>query len=120
MSALTLAIDNRTPGKARTASPASAGQTPWKVDTAASPDGTTERSIDKGDIVLTLLWHARSVIERIAERRRAGNLVRNRVETRRQLARLPTWVRNDLLPAEQRPVTAFDRTSSAGEINHDV
>lgn len=118
MSTLTLAIDNGTPGTGWTSSSAAAGKAPWILN--SSLDSTMERFIDEGDIVLTLLWHARSFIERIAERRRVGNLVRNRVETRRQLARLPSRVRNDLLPVEHQPVTAFDRPAVAGGIDHCV
>ncbi|WP_331374638.1 hypothetical protein [Sinorhizobium chiapasense] len=65
-----------------------------------------------GDIVLAILSHARSFIDRIATRRRANNLARNRVETRRELAKLPARVRNDLLLAEQQPVTLSDRVVS--------
>ncbi len=75
MSTLTLAIDNGTPGTGWTSSSAAAGKAPWILN--SSLDSTMERFIDEGDIVLTLLWHARSFIERIAERRRVGNLVRN-------------------------------------------
>ncbi|RVH31529.1 hypothetical protein [Sinorhizobium meliloti] len=109
MSALTLAINNGAPHERPAPSAAPTGRAPRQA-----------RSIDEGDIVLAMLWHARSLIELIAERRRAGNLVRNRVETRRQLARLPARVRNDLLPAEQQPIRASDRKAIAVEINHDV
>ncbi|RVI02818.1 hypothetical protein CN205_25245 [Sinorhizobium meliloti] len=109
MSALTLAINNGAPHERPAPSAAPTDRAPRQA-----------RSIDEGDIVLAMLWHARSLIELIAERRRAGNLVRNRVETRRQLARLPARVRNDLLPAEQQPIRASDRKAIAGEINHDV
>ena len=109
MSALMLAIDNGAPDERPGPSAAPTGRAPRQA-----------RTVDEADIVLAMLWHARSLIERIAERRRAGNLVRNRVETRRQLARLPARVRNDLLPAEQQPIRASDRTTKAGEINHGV
>ncbi|MBP1882314.1 hypothetical protein [Sinorhizobium mexicanum] len=62
-----------------------------------------------GDIVLAILSHARSFIDRIATRRRANNIARNRVETRRELAKLPARVRNDLLLAEQQPLILSDR-----------
>ncbi|PST21970.1 hypothetical protein C7U60_11940 [Mesorhizobium plurifarium] len=121
MSALTLAIDNGVPRERLRPSGGATGQASRYPDaTGRSLDTATARTTDEGDVVLAMLMHARSLIEMIAERRRAGNLVRNRVETRRQLARLPTWVRNDLLPAEQQPSRASDRTAAAGEINHDV
>ncbi|MCA1405357.1 hypothetical protein I6F26_13345 [Ensifer sp. IC3342] len=61
------------------------------------------------DMVLAILAHVRSLIDRIATRRRANNIARNRVETRRELARLPARVRNDLLLMEQHPATPSDR-----------
>ncbi|WEX86772.1 hypothetical protein PZN02_003102 [Sinorhizobium garamanticum] len=61
------------------------------------------------DMVLAILSHARSFIDRIATRRRANNIARNRVETRRELARLPARVRNDLLLMEQHPATPSDK-----------
>jgi hypothetical protein len=63
----------------------------------------SQRPHEGVDIVLQVLSRAQLIIERMADRRRAGNVVRNRVETRRQLAKLPVRVRNDLLPAEQQP-----------------
>ena len=104
MSALTLAIDNGESRRRRFRAAAPAEGAAGRIDPIL------QSSVDESDIVLAMLLHARSLIERIADRRRAGNVVRNRVETRRQLAKLPTRVRNDLLPAEQQPVGAADRT----------
>ncbi|THK37197.1 hypothetical protein EHS39_15335 [Ensifer sp. MPMI2T] len=70
---------------------------------------TVALSSGDDDMVLAILSHARSFIDRIATRRRANNIARNRVETRRELAKLPARVRNDLLLAEQQPVTLSDR-----------
>ncbi|NRP73673.1 hypothetical protein ILFOPFJJ_04586 [Ensifer psoraleae] len=77
-------------------------------ETAALPS----KIAGDGDIVLALLSRARSLIDRIATRRHASNIARNRVETRRELAKLPARVRNDLLLAEQQPVTLSDRVVS--------
>ncbi|MQW90060.1 hypothetical protein [Sinorhizobium saheli] len=68
------------------------------------------RSGDDGDMVLAMLARARSLIDRVADRRRADNVVRNRVETRRQLAKLPARVRNDLLQPEQQPIPPSARS----------
>ncbi|MDK1373274.1 MULTISPECIES: hypothetical protein [unclassified Sinorhizobium] len=72
---------------------------------------TVALSSSDGDMVLAILSHARSLIDRIATRRRANNVARNRVETRRELARLPARVRNDLLLAEQQPAALSDRVA---------
>ncbi|MCZ4093019.1 hypothetical protein [Sinorhizobium psoraleae] len=79
-----------------------------QLETAALPS----KIAGDGDIVLALLSRARSLIDRIATRRHASNIARNRVETRRELAKLPARVRNDLLLAEQQPVTLSDRVVS--------
>ncbi|MBB4188112.1 hypothetical protein [Sinorhizobium terangae] len=71
------------------------------------PETTALASGDE-DMVLAILSRARSFIDRIATRRRANNIARNRVETRRELARLPARVRNDLLLAEQQPAPLSD------------
>lgn len=70
---------------------------------------TAAPSSGDDDMVLAILSHARAFIDRIATRRRANNVARNRVETRRELARLPARVRNDLLLMEQHPATPSDR-----------
>lgn len=63
---------------------------------------------DDGDFLLTFLGRVRLMIDRIAAERRAANAARNWVETRRQLAKLPSMVRDDLLHAEQSVIGAPD------------
>lgn len=64
----------------------------------------------ENDLLLAMLSRACLLIERIAARRRAANLARNRVETRRQLDKLPAKVRNDLLRAEQKVIGQADNS----------
>ena len=108
MTALTLAIDNAA-ATARRISPVSFG----KVADASVPhqNRLIRQPGDDCDFVLAMLSRARALIERIAERRRAVNVARNRVETRRQLAKLPARVRNDLLQAEQNVIRSPDTSS---------
>ncbi|WP_244519856.1 MULTISPECIES: hypothetical protein [unclassified Ensifer] len=53
-----------------------------------------------GDLVLSLLSHVQSLIDGIARKRRAKRIARNRVETYRELAKLPKRVRNDVIFGE--------------------
>ncbi|MCA1370036.1 hypothetical protein I6F15_21870 [Bradyrhizobium sp. BRP14] len=111
MSAITLAIDNGATAGPWIAGAATTEQTMRTADGTVDRTGTApQRPRDGDDIVLVVLSRARLFIERMADRRRAGNIVRNRVETRRQLAKLPARVRNDLLPAEQQPTSTPART----------
>lgn len=102
MAALRLAIDNAE----ATARPAGG---------IAFADRTTPpaRALWPGhdrDLLLAMLSSAHMMIERIAARRRAANVARNRVETRRQLAKLPAWVSSDLLHEEQKAIRSTDTT----------
>lgn len=53
-----------------------------------------------GDLVLSFLSFVQSLIDGIARKRREKRIARNRVETHRELAKLPKRVRNDLIFAE--------------------
>lgn len=64
----------------------------------------------KGDILLSMLSRMQVMIERVVAERRAANIDRVRVDTRRQLAKLPESVRNDLFPAEQKTTITSSRT----------
>ncbi|WVT75187.1 hypothetical protein QM996_08945 [Sinorhizobium chiapasense] len=52
------------------------------------------------DMVLAALNHVIAVLEGIASRRRRKQIARNRVETERELARLPQRVRDDVMFAD--------------------
>lgn len=105
MTALTLAIDNPASTRRINRIPA--------LDNGAEArnphhHGVIRQAGDDGDFVLAMLSQARQLLERLANRRRATNVARNRVETRRQLAKLPTQVRDDLLHAERKVIVAPD------------
>lgn len=53
-----------------------------------------------GDLLLSFLSRVQSLIDRIARRRQAKRIARNRVEAERELAKLPKRVRNDLIFGE--------------------
>lgn len=109
MTALTLAIDNAAATARRiSGTPANHKGVPMMDAEGLQLKGFTRQAVDDGDFVLAMLSRARIFIERIADRRRATNVARNRVETRRQLAKLPARVRNDLLQAEQKVIRAPD------------
>lgn len=108
MAALTLAIENPT-AERRAKKIASSKRLmlrapePIHLATGSSAFG------DDGDLLLTFLARVRLMIDRIAAGRRAANAARNWVETRRQLAKLPSMVRDDLLHAEQSVIGAPDK-----------
>jgi hypothetical protein len=108
MAALILAIENPTAAERRGEN---FGFSHRSMLRAQSPIRSANDSSagDDGDFLLTLLSRARLMIDRIAAERRAANAARNWVETRRQLARLPPMVRDDLLHAEQSVIGAPDK-----------
>ncbi|OHV77942.1 hypothetical protein [Ensifer sp. LCM 4579] len=119
MAALTLAIDN-----AATSARHANGVASARALASGCPRGEDAAPRPRGDddFLLFMLARAQLIIERIAADRRAARIDRNRVETRRQLAKLPAWVRDDLFHAEQKiampsartilverqPITSFD------------
>ncbi|ASY56952.1 MULTISPECIES: hypothetical protein [Sinorhizobium] len=107
MTALSLAIDNAAATARRISGTPSFGKDPIG-GSAPQHNRVVRHAGDDGDLVLAMLSRAQVFIERIAERRRATKLARNRVETRRQLAKLPARVRNDLLQAEQKVIRSPD------------
>ncbi|WEX76110.1 hypothetical protein PYH37_004381 [Sinorhizobium numidicum] len=107
MSALTLAINNAATAERRRTGQARGQRTALRGEAAP-------HTADDGDVVLALLSRARSFIERMATKRQASNVNRNRVESRRQLAKLPVQVRNDLLLPEQPPIRTPDRNGWYG------
>ncbi|HXV29325.1 MAG TPA: hypothetical protein VD840_03245 [Sinorhizobium sp.] len=111
MAALTLAIDNPAATKRSANGFVSVDRmTPTGAASPARLEGVALRPGEGSDLLLALLSRAHLMIERIAARRRAANIARNRVETRRQLAKLPAWVGNDLLHEEQKVITSADKT----------
>lgn len=52
------------------------------------------------DLVIVALARLIAVLGRVARRRRRRQIVRNRVETQRELARLPKRVRDDVMFAD--------------------
>ncbi|ACP25621.1 hypothetical protein NGR_c18570 [Sinorhizobium fredii NGR234] len=99
MTALTLAIDNAAATARRISGTPTIDKSVPMMD-AEAVHANIRQADEAGDFVLAMLSRARTLIERIANRRRATKIARNRVETRRQLAKLPAWVRNDVLQAE--------------------
>ncbi|OAP42758.1 hypothetical protein AU381_16485 [Sinorhizobium glycinis] len=109
MTALTLAIDNAAATARRISGTPIVNNGVQIMDVSGPhPDDVIRQAGDDGDFVLAMLSRARIFIERVAARRRATNVARTRVETRRQLAKLPTRVRNDLLQAEQKVIRSPD------------
>ncbi|ASY69285.1 hypothetical protein [Sinorhizobium fredii] len=105
MTALTLAIDNAAATARRISGTPTIDKGVPMMD-AEGLHSNTRQADDGSDFVLSMLSRARTLIERIADRRRATKIARNRVETRRQLAKLPAWVRKDVLQAEYKAISA--------------
>lgn len=107
MAALTLAIDN-----AATSARHAIGVASARALASGSPrvGGAAPRPRGDDDFLLLMLSRAQLIIERIAAERRAAKIDRNRVETCRQLAKLPAWARNDLFHAEQKIAMPSART----------
>lgn len=106
MAALTLAIDN-----AATSARQTIGVPPERTLASGRPrvENGAQQFSGTCDFLLSMLSRVQVIIERIAAERRAANIDRIRVETRRQLAKLPTSVRNDLFHAEQKIVAPWAR-----------
>lgn len=104
MAALTLAIDNAATSTRQTIGVPTermlASGVPRVVDAAP-------QSSEDGDFLIYMLSRVQAIIERIVAERHAANTDRIRVETRRQLAKLPTWVRNDLFHPEQNMIAPW-------------
>ncbi|APG84873.1 hypothetical protein [Sinorhizobium americanum] len=105
MTALTLAIDNAATPRRLTGTPIFGNGV---TDGSTLQHDRAVRQAGDDDFVLATLSRVQILIERIANRRRAMKLARNRVETLRQLAKLPARVRNDLLQAEQKVIRSPD------------
>ncbi|ASY63440.1 hypothetical protein SJ05684_c19980 [Sinorhizobium sojae CCBAU 05684] len=109
MAALTLSIDDAaTSTRQKNGVPSErmlAGRPSRPEDAAPHPGEDAN-----GDFLLSMLSRVQVMIERVVAERRAAKIDRVRVKTRRQLARLPAWVRNDLFPAEQKMVMPSAKT----------
>jgi hypothetical protein len=110
MAALTLAIDNAAATTRSANGIVSANRMTLADESSLRLEGVVLQAADDSDFLLAMLSRAHLMIERIAARRRAANVARNRVEARRQLAKLPAWVSNDLLHEEQKVIASTDKT----------
>ncbi|MBP2238280.1 hypothetical protein J2Z31_004817 [Sinorhizobium kostiense] len=109
MAALTLAVANPNAAERRVENFAPPNRSMPQARKSIRPADRSSPSRDDRDFLLALLARAGLVIERLASERRAANAARNWVETRRQLAKLPSMVRDDLLHAELSVIGAPDK-----------
>jgi len=109
MAALTLAIENPNTAERRGENFAPPNRSMPQAQKPVRPADRSSPFRDDSDFLLALLSRAGLMIERLASERRAANAARSWVETRRQLAKLPAMVRDDLLHAEQSVIGAPDK-----------